>query len=413
MLLVVLATEEVSSQTSVKEWSDAKMKELYLSQVTREGHFLVTVVPVGVEHLIALSYPGWVEKRYTQETIIQKAAAMKVSLEGRVNAVLIAKFTGDIMSSGKTDLSIPRDLAEYVFLENDAGGYVRCEQADIPVISTVNMLNQSVSIQLAFPNDATSTIFAETREVTFQAGGLGLEKNRFSWPWPFHSLYANAPIELRSLYVAIGLWDEAQFPVEASRSDLTTDSGGWTATRPAQSADAEALSEAQSEIDSLRQLLAMAKISKNKTEIERTEDDPGDEDAPGMIAVVSMTKQGKKGDTMDGLSVVIDGVFFKKPGRSHRRKPSGGYMGVEFLGVSSGIHRVKLRTDSAGPDVDRTIRVEVEPGKVTYIRMDWRLSGIVVDDLEIMEIEDWENLKSGRVLSGEVFTIEAGQWLED
>lgn len=109
----------------------------------------------------------------------------------------------------------------------------------------------------------------------------------------------------------------------------------------------------------------------------------------GYLAILSMSEDGKKGDTMDELSFEIDGKDIRKPGKSIKGKPKDGFMGAFLQGIPSGKHTLVLKTDSAGPDTKRTEEIEILSDKVLFIRMDWRFSGIEIDDKRQMELSAW------------------------
>lgn len=210
MFLIILIVNIAFGQDTIKKYSEKKRNELMLSQLKREGNFAFVVMPYSVEIAIANSYSDWEEKRYSYKKKILKAKEIKNVYKNILHAFLFINFTGEWDSKGKTSLKIPDDIAEYIFLENDKGKFVRCNRASISLMAgTVNMFNESTAIPLEFSLKCPQTnesILKNTKKIKFKVGGLGFKNNKFEYEVPFSKLFSDAPESLKKIYYEIGLW---------------------------------------------------------------------------------------------------------------------------------------------------------------------------------------------------------------
>lgn len=202
-----------------EEYSKDKIAEFMFSRKKREGNFSLFVIPVPIELLIANAYPRWKEKRYSYEEMVLKAQELKKEFKkaygNNVRATLKISFAEDWDSEGKTSKKIPSDIAEYIFLENDRGKFVRCKKATVPPMGkVVNMFNKSSVIMLEFPTklpDTNESIFKDAKKVKFVVGGLGFTNNKFEYELPFSKLFADAPPEIKKIYYGIGIWKKTDY----------------------------------------------------------------------------------------------------------------------------------------------------------------------------------------------------------
>jgi len=71
-LIVFTGFVSASEKEEIKEYAVDIMSTLVFSHRKSEGNFNYCVVPILPQHLIAINYPTYLEKRYTKQQIMQK-----------------------------------------------------------------------------------------------------------------------------------------------------------------------------------------------------------------------------------------------------------------------------------------------------------------------------------------------------
>lgn len=209
ILLVSGVCQNLFSQIAPEDYSNGKMVELMKKYIKIEGEFVYSLIPIPAEYLIAQSYPQWKEKRYDEKMMVSLSKGIITMYGNDFHAMLMIGFTGDWKSD--KDKKIPKDFAEYIFLENTNGEFTRCRKADIPMYSTINIVNKNASIHLVFPTELpdTSRLVTDGMDKIFVVvGGIGIKNNKFEFDMPISLLYLDAPKVLKDLYYNCGLWDE-------------------------------------------------------------------------------------------------------------------------------------------------------------------------------------------------------------
>jgi len=223
IILLVLAFSIVftgsafaSEKEEIEDYASAITLALMVTNMKSEGNFTYCVVPAVPQYIIAYDYQEYLEKRYTKKQIIEKVKSRLAVLEDKLSAVFFIGFAGDLQSKGETDKEIPEDFAEYLFLENDKGDFVRCSKANIPILNTVNVINESVVVELEFPlnyekNGKQIPILENTEYIEFVIGGLGFKENRFRYKLPLYKMGENIPQLLNELFTELDL---TEYPPE-------------------------------------------------------------------------------------------------------------------------------------------------------------------------------------------------------
>lgn len=218
IFFVFIGSSEVfaSEKEKIKDYASAITTPLMLTHTESGGNFRYCVVPLLPQYVIANTYPGYLEKRYTKKQIIEKVKEILAGRENKIIAGFFISFTGDWQSKGETDKKIPEDFAEYLFLENDKGDFVRCSKAVIPTFRTVNAINESVIVEFEFPlkyekNGEQTSILKNTEYIEFVIGGLGFKENRFRYELPVYKMGENIPQLLRELFIELNL---TEYPPE-------------------------------------------------------------------------------------------------------------------------------------------------------------------------------------------------------
>jgi len=202
-VLILLACNAFSQ--SGKDYATQKTKALLLDNLKESGLFPYEVVPLSVEYTVIGWYPTWVEKRYSKQRMIAEAKAIADQDRGTVKALMTISFTGDFTSEGRTELKIPDDFAEYVFVENEKGNDFPCVKVDIsPMGRTINSLNRTCVIVLTF--SVTDDLYRGAESIIFTVGGLDLGDNVFKYRLPFSLDYQDCPEEIREVLVESGIW---------------------------------------------------------------------------------------------------------------------------------------------------------------------------------------------------------------
>lgn len=197
----------------------------YLEQVTtrllemgqiRQGNFAFSIFPVTPEYLILTAYPGWKEREYTPERMVQHARSLIATSESRLWARLVVRYVGSQDAEGETSFEIDPDLFEYIYLENDAGHSARaCPTRDpeFATTITVNQAHDSANVALWFPKNPAygNPVLHGTERVHFVIEDLGLKDTPVSFPARFELLFKDSPLEVQKLFVQSGLWQET-FP---------------------------------------------------------------------------------------------------------------------------------------------------------------------------------------------------------
>ena len=208
--LLIIFPEYCFTQNTIETYYNSKIQEIMKSHYKREGYFTFSVMPMTIEWMIGQSYSNWLEKRYTKEEMISKAKALIKESEGSIHVMLTIAYLGDWNTEGETSKIIPSDIAEYIFIENEQGEYVRCEEADSPLgRSTVGIYNEISNISLKFPDaisDTGKSIFNNSKKIRFVIGGLGFKDNQIEYDLPLSSLFLDSPQDVKEIYYEIGLW---------------------------------------------------------------------------------------------------------------------------------------------------------------------------------------------------------------
>jgi len=205
-----------SEKEEIEDYASGITSTLMVTHVKSEGNFRYCVVPAVPQYMIAYDYPGYLEKRYTKKQIIEKAKNIYDITKNKLRVIFLISFTGDWQSKGETEKEIPEDFAEYLFLENDKGDFVRCSKANIPMFNTANVINESVVVELEFPlyyekNGEQVSILENTEYIEFVIGGLGFKENRFRYKLPLYKMGENIPQLLNELFTELDL---TEYPPE-------------------------------------------------------------------------------------------------------------------------------------------------------------------------------------------------------
>ncbi len=207
-IMFFTANQFLISQFGYDAYVSLKMEELMKKYVKYEDNFVISLIPIPAEYLIAQSYSQWEEKRYNEKMMINSSKEIIKMYGNDFHAMLVVGFTGDWNSN--KDKNIPNDFSEYLFLENSKGKYTRCKEADVPIISKVNFINKSVSIHLTFSTELegeSKLVTDDTESIFVVIGGLGFKDNKFEFKLPISTIYNDAPSKLKKLFISSGLWD--------------------------------------------------------------------------------------------------------------------------------------------------------------------------------------------------------------
>jgi hypothetical protein len=145
------------------------------------------------------------EKRYSKDRMIVEARKLAEQSKGTLKAVLAISFTGDFTSEGRTEVRIPEEFAEYVFVENESGIYLPCVKAEGPLMrAAVNATNKTAIIALSF--GVTEALYKNAETMIFTIGGLGIQDNTFTYQLPWSAHFQDCPAEIRDVLVRSGIW---------------------------------------------------------------------------------------------------------------------------------------------------------------------------------------------------------------
>lgn len=94
---LIFIVNNISAQSSTKEYARNKMKEIIFKQTRNEGNFNFVLVPQPLEFFIAFAYPQWEEKRYTYKKMILEAKELEKEFEKerKIFATLFISFVKD------------------------------------------------------------------------------------------------------------------------------------------------------------------------------------------------------------------------------------------------------------------------------------------------------------------------------
>jgi hypothetical protein len=181
VLIGVLAAMACAAYSqSAKEYSIQKTQAFMQENVNEEGFFRFVFFPLPVDYLVISWYSTWTEKRYSKERMISEAKNLAKQAKGTLNAILTISYTGDFTSEGRTELKIPDDFAEYVFVENETGTYFPCVKAESPFLGrVVNRSNKATVVALSF--SVTDALYNKAETMIFTVGGLDLKDNTFNF----------------------------------------------------------------------------------------------------------------------------------------------------------------------------------------------------------------------------------------
>ncbi len=191
-ILLFLCCLNIFSDESIQEYTGNKFSELVSMQMEKEKHFGYTATPIPLEFAIITTYPKWIEKRYKEDQMLKAIEELKSEYQNYFPVNFWIYYTGDWNSKGKTEVKIPDDFEEYLFLENAEGDYVRTSEAKIPFIGKkINYMNDSSTILILFEN--ADEILADSDKVVIVIGGVDLRKTKFTYSFPFSQYYQDAP----------------------------------------------------------------------------------------------------------------------------------------------------------------------------------------------------------------------------
>lgn len=210
LCIVVSGFASASESENIRNYGEKKGQAIALGTMRSEGNFGYSTFLYPPQLLLPKVCAGYLEKRYTKERMIADTKQELVYFEDRVIGFCAIYFVGDWMSKGTTDKTIPSDFAEYIFLENDKGDYVRCSKADVPLFSTVNIANKSVVVSIEFPiyyekDSKQVSIFENTEYVEIVVGGLGLKNNRFRQKLPLYEVDDDIPQLLKEIFIELDM----------------------------------------------------------------------------------------------------------------------------------------------------------------------------------------------------------------
>jgi len=188
-------------------YEPAKVLTLFKEHHHQQGNFLMGVVPMTTELWAAGFYPKWKEKRYTTPQMVERTQQdFLASAEDKLFARLVLFHHADVMvHKGEHSLTVPDDMADYVFLELDGRPAIRCSEAQIPLMHLVGPFSKQVAVTLVFdlPPGVADRLENGKGKVRFVVGGLGFENNTFDYPLPLRDLTDDAPPELKKVFKAI------------------------------------------------------------------------------------------------------------------------------------------------------------------------------------------------------------------
>ena len=192
-----------------RTYEPAKVLTLFKEHHRQRGNFLIGVVPTTTRLWAAGFYPEWTEKRYPIAKMVEQTREQFVSVAtDKLFARLVLFHHADVMfHEGEHSLTVPDDLAEFVFLELDGQPPIRCSEAQIPLMSLVGPFSKQVGVVLVFdlPKGVAERIRGGKGTARFVVGGLGMpsDANHFDYPLPFDALTNDAPVELQRLFRAL------------------------------------------------------------------------------------------------------------------------------------------------------------------------------------------------------------------
>jgi hypothetical protein len=202
--VLALIANAAFSQTA-SEYSIQKTQAFMQENVKEEGLFRYAFFALPVDSLVISWYPTWAEKRYSKDRMIAEAKKLAEQAKGTLNAALAIAFTGDFTSEGRIEVRIPKDFAEYVFVENESGTYLPCVKAEGPLMGgAVNATNKTAIIALQF--GVTEALYKNAETMIFTIGGLGLQDKTFTYQLPWSSHFQDCPAEIRDVLVRSGIW---------------------------------------------------------------------------------------------------------------------------------------------------------------------------------------------------------------
>ena len=191
--------------TDPLEYEKAKVLDLVKSHHTYQGNFLMSVVPLTHQLWAAGFYPDWVEKRYDLAKMAELTREFMGQAKGKLFARLVLRHHGDLLLHKEPhSLTLPPDLAEYIFLEVDGAEAVRCSAAEVPLFGgLVGPFSKQVAVTLVFdlPKELEARLVKKGK-ARFVVGGLGFDDHTIHYDLPLSDLTRDAPAELQRVFTA-------------------------------------------------------------------------------------------------------------------------------------------------------------------------------------------------------------------
>ncbi|MCD6459435.1 hypothetical protein J7L67_02055 [bacterium] len=221
-LFFLVFTCPVFPDQTVDEYVSKKIQESY-KNIKKNGNFALLCLPGTLEFGIAGNYNTWQEKRFDNKRILQEIDTLKNETNNNIYIVIQVSFIGDATGDEIKSLKIPKDIQDYIFLENNNGLFIRCSKAEISGYNyTVNQFTDHIQIALKFPTihpETNESIFNDTETIKVIVGGLGFEDHTFEYKLPLSDYYLDAPDVLKKLYYESGIWErenESQVIVDSN-----------------------------------------------------------------------------------------------------------------------------------------------------------------------------------------------------
>jgi hypothetical protein len=190
--LMKIGSEEIAGYLTKTVLANMKSKTV--------NGFQVIAMPATKQSLVTGSLSVWKQKRLTQTQIAAEVNTIDMALQKHIVVLLHISIVekGDY----KAKLKLPDDFKEFLFLENDTGGFVSATAAPLPMMRSLGAFNSQTSIEIKFPTkfgeDEQPLVTQNTKSLKMVVGGLSEAELTYTWTLPF--AIPEPPASLKSIY---------------------------------------------------------------------------------------------------------------------------------------------------------------------------------------------------------------------
>jgi oligopeptide transport system substrate-binding protein len=203
-ILSLLASASLADELT--DYCAAKLNELDAASIQMQGAFGFAATPLPPEAVVLAAYPTLLGMTHDQR-LGQIRTAMD-NIRGKYLVFFRVFYDRSKDPSLKASLAIPTDFLKHCYLQRSESSFSRCSASSVALGVNVGPSMKEFRTVLVFPSHSDDGLdLAAADSVDFCMDGLGGFPASFRFFQPFDLSFADAPQELKSLFVEAGIWD--------------------------------------------------------------------------------------------------------------------------------------------------------------------------------------------------------------